>query len=131
MLCLPEAQIAGPSASLADLWFHTALQEADKDARYSENSCVKGPPGVRFYAGAPLIGSDGLRYGTLCVIDFKVRKFPPPLYNTLANFAELVVRELERDKVRIDSEAAIARPADWKPESLSTTRLCLLRSSKR
>ena len=93
---LPGFMVAGPTAPPPLGW----LQDASNDARFSENVYVKGEPGIRFYAGAPLLGSDGARYGTLCVVDFKPRSFPAGLYNTLLNFAELAVRELERDKVR-------------------------------
>eukprot|EP00439_Symbiodinium_sp_Y106_P036463 s903_g4.t1 len=57
-----------------------------------------GPPHFRFYAGAPLVGSRGERYGTLCVADFVPRSFKAEQYALLCNFAALVVEELERNK---------------------------------
>ena len=75
------------------------VEDAVQDARFSRNDGVISDPHMRFYAGAPLIGADGFRYGTLCVVDFRPRSFPAGLYNTLMNFAELVVREMERDRV--------------------------------
>lgn len=66
------------------------------DARFSENMFIKTEPHLRFYAGAPLVGSTGHRYGTLCILDIKPRSFPSDLLNTLVNFAELATRELEQ-----------------------------------
>jgi len=38
---------------------------------------VAGAPGVHFYAGVPLLGTDRKAFGTLCVIDVKPRRFSP------------------------------------------------------
>jgi sigma-B regulation protein RsbU (phosphoserine phosphatase) len=45
-----------------------------KDDRFRENPLAQSDPGVRFYAGIPLELKDGLRVGTLCVIDHKPNK---------------------------------------------------------
>lgn len=41
-----------------------------------------------------------MRAGTLCVFDFKPRTFPAAHYTMLSHFAEILVRELERELVR-------------------------------
>lgn len=74
------------------------IEDSQKDARVSLNPFVIGPPYFRFYAGAPLVGSQGERYGTLCVADFKPRAFSAEKYALLVNFAALAVEELERNK---------------------------------
>jgi diguanylate cyclase (GGDEF)-like protein/PAS domain S-box-containing protein len=60
---------------------HTILQpdtlivaDALQDARFAHNPLVVGEPGIRFYAGLPLETRDGLRLGSLCVIDRSPRK---------------------------------------------------------
>lgn len=58
-----------------------AMQQSDimtvpdtlDDPQFAENPLVLGAPNIRFYAGAPLIGPDGTRWGALCVIDRQPR----------------------------------------------------------
>ncbi len=45
------------------------ILDAEKDTRFSANALVTGPPGVRFYAGQPLISDEGAPLGALCVVD--------------------------------------------------------------
>lgn len=75
------------------------VEDALQDERFAENRYVKGAPHIRFYAGCPLVGSMGHRYGTLCILDFVPRHFTAEQYLTLCHFAELATRELERDAV--------------------------------
>ncbi|KAF5838512.1 GAF domain-like protein [Dunaliella salina] len=67
------------------------------DARFKDNALVAGPPGIRFYAGCPLVASNKMRYGSLCIIDKEPRTFTADNCQMLSNLAEMVVRELEKE----------------------------------
>jgi EAL domain-containing protein (putative c-di-GMP-specific phosphodiesterase class I) len=45
------------------------VPDARADPRFADNALVTGPMGLQFYAGAPVIGRDGLPLGALCVLD--------------------------------------------------------------
>lgn len=49
------------------------IPDATLDARFAHNPLVTGEPGIRFYAGMPLIARGGQPLGTLCVIDTAAR----------------------------------------------------------
>ncbi|KAK9915712.1 hypothetical protein WJX75_003037 [Coccomyxa subellipsoidea] len=76
------------------------VTDATEDERFMENPLVTGAPHIRFYAGAPLVTSNGMRLGSLCVIDKEPRHLDAEQLMVLANFAEVVVREIEKDIAR-------------------------------
>jgi CheY-like chemotaxis protein len=45
------------------------IPDTRKDWRFKDNAQVTGMPHIRFYAGAPLVCSEGYRLGTLCIMD--------------------------------------------------------------
>jgi diguanylate cyclase (GGDEF)-like protein/PAS domain S-box-containing protein len=49
------------------------ISDASRDALFADNPLVTGPPGVRFYAGVPLISPDGFALGTLALMDLAPR----------------------------------------------------------
>lgn len=71
------------------------IDDARLDARFADNPLVTGDPNVRSYAGVPLLTPDGYNVGVLCAIDDKVRTFTPGEVDILANFARIVMNELQ------------------------------------
>ncbi len=76
----------------------TALMEVEDtflDARFADSPLVTGDPKIRFYAGKPLITSDGYVLGTLCVIDDKPRRLTDAQRDGLSRLAQVVIDLLE------------------------------------
>ncbi len=66
------------------------------DDRFACNPFVQCEPGMRFYAGAPLIDRDGFNLGTLCLLDSVPRDpLTAEQQATLVDLAAMVVDELE------------------------------------
>lgn len=66
-------------------------------------------PSVRFYAGAPLIDPDGMRLGSLCVVDMVPRKLSDEQKDALKTLAGEVMSHLRLRKQKIELEANLAR----------------------
>jgi len=72
------------------------VPDTRKDPRFADNPFVQSEPGVRFYAGAPLLTHDGFNLGTLCLLDSRPRtELTADQRATLADLAALVVDELD------------------------------------
>ncbi len=70
------------------------VSDAQKDARFAQNALVTGEPGIRFYAGVPLVMPEGERLGTLCVIDREARSLTAAQRDALVQIADMVVQAL-------------------------------------
>lgn len=72
------------------------IPDTRQDPRLACNPFVQREPGLRFYAGAPLITQDGFNLGTLCLIDIKPRdSLNPEQAELLTDLAAMVMDELE------------------------------------
>lgn len=69
-----------------------------------------GPPNVRFYAGAPIITTENVKLGVLCVFDSRPMAIHQTEARLLANLTELITREIERDLL-IQEQAWMATKA--------------------
>ena len=80
------------------------VADALADVRYARSSWVRGEPGLRFYAGAPLRAATGETIGTLCVLDVTPRVFDAASCGVLQAAADIASAALE-----LRYEAAVAR----------------------
>ncbi|WP_082507934.1 bifunctional diguanylate cyclase/phosphodiesterase [Methylobacterium sp. Leaf113] len=76
------------------------IEDALADPRFAENPLVTGPLGIRFYAGAPLILHQGIRVGTLCLMDSQRRSFSPEQVRQFQDLANIVVAHLRLHEAR-------------------------------
>lgn len=67
--------------------------DASGDSRFATNPLVTGPPGIRFYAGEPIV-ADGEPVGALCVIDSQPRGFTDADRSLLSALGRLAESEL-------------------------------------
>jgi diguanylate cyclase (GGDEF)-like protein len=51
------------------------VPDAPRDPRFADNPLVTGDTHIRFYAGAPILATNGQPLGTLCVMDREPRDF--------------------------------------------------------
>ena len=84
------------------------VRDATLDQRFSDNPLVKADPKIRFYAGMPLVTSDGFPVGALCVIDRIPRDLTGQQRDALRILRDQVVRLLELRRNEMEVKRAIA-----------------------
>jgi signal transduction histidine kinase len=85
------------------------VPDAREDARFAGNPAVAAPGGVRAYAGAPLITSDGFGLGTLCVFDSEPRRFEVEQLQALRALARQVTSQFELRRYAVALAGTTAR----------------------
>jgi signal transduction histidine kinase len=71
------------------------IPDAREDVRFADNPIVTATNGIRFYAGAPLLTTDGFALGTLCVMDTVPRRLDVEQQQALRALARQVTAQLE------------------------------------
>ena len=74
------------------------VKDAASDSRFADNPLVVGEPGIRFYAGSPLVSYEGFAIGTLCVLDRVPRELNPHQRAALAALSDAVIAIMEERK---------------------------------
>ncbi len=80
------------------------ISDAQLDERFIDNPWVTGEPGIRFYAGAPLITPDGHVLGALCVIDREPRQMAVDHQRALQILSGHVMGQLELRRRTLEVE---------------------------
>jgi len=123
----------------AVLW----LEDLRADPRFDGNPFVYGETAMQFYAGAPIVLSNGSKVGALSIIDRRPRPYDPDMAAALEDLAALVGQEWERRRAvrALKASGARARAAnvvlerviDSAPVALVMTdrKLRVLQSSSR
>lgn len=85
------------------------VEDAREDVRFANNPLVNGRPGIRFYAGAPLLTREGLALGSLCAVDVKPHQIDSRQVQALEALARTVVSELELRRTSMELREAAAK----------------------
>ena len=80
-------------AIAGDTLFEVA--DAHQDPRFQTCELVTRDPTVRFYAGMPMVSSNGLRLGTLCVMDRQPKHLSPEQRTALRDLSSLSMALIE------------------------------------
>ncbi len=88
------------------------VPDALADPRFAHNPLVTGEPGIRFYAGAPIVLAGGLRMGTLCVIDRRPRVLSDMQRQVLLELARVVAEGLQQRVLALGRNTALQREAE-------------------
>lgn len=87
-----ERSFCGHTINGGDL---LVVEDAAGDPRFADNPLVSSDPRIRFYAGAPLVTSDGHALGALCVFDRRPRTLTAEQRDALARLGRQCVQLLE------------------------------------
>ncbi|MBS3804972.1 MAG: EAL domain-containing protein [Oleiphilaceae bacterium] len=77
------------------------------DPRFQKSEFVTGPAALRFYAGIPLITSDGHAVGTLCLLDSRANAIEPFDDHNLTLFgelAEIAIKTMELRRTHVEAQ---------------------------
>lgn len=72
------------------------VEDAVNDPRFADNPLVTGEPHIRFYAGYPVLGAQGMALGSLCVLDKEPRRLRERELQALRELAEIASDEIRR-----------------------------------
>jgi anti-sigma regulatory factor (Ser/Thr protein kinase) len=85
------------------------VPDATRHEIFKDNPLVTTEPGIRFYAGAPLITPEGQALGTLCVVDRVPRTLTPAQIDALEALRRQTQAQLELRRNLMDLEAALEK----------------------
>ena len=108
------------------------ISDASQDPRFADCQLVVADPGIRFYAGTPLITADGYLWGTFCIMDDRPRDLTAQQIEAFETLGSLAISLLSDSvtpgapsltPVSADTEAADANPKIFPHEANITLDL--------
>ena len=87
------------------------VTDATQDVRFANNPLVVGTPGIRFYAGVPIMSSGGLALGTLCAIDSIPRTLTADEEGILISLGKLISKEVQLREMVVLARSQMDRSA--------------------
>jgi PAS domain S-box-containing protein len=96
------------------------VQDVRKDRRFANHPLVTGEPGIRFYAGAPLLTPEGQALGTLCVLDQVPRELSEEQKTGLRILSGQVVAQMELRR-NLESLRLLGSAVEQAKESIMIT----------
>ena len=97
------------------------VPDIELDPRFASNPFVRSH-GIRFYAGAPLEVEDGIRLGSVCVVDTKPRSFSNEQEAMLARFARVAGGLLREHGSRLQAQREAATSEERRKELVERTQ---------
>jgi diguanylate cyclase (GGDEF)-like protein/PAS domain S-box-containing protein len=82
------------------------VPDLKEDQRFCDSLLVTGNPGLRFYAGYPLLSGDSSALGSLCIYDFAPRQLTAMQQEALGAVARQIAAHLELKAQRIELRTA-------------------------
>lgn len=86
-------RIKAPCATVAGSGDMLVINDLHEDAFFRDSHLAHS--GVRFYAGAPLITSDGFNLGAMCVLGLEPRTISSTEHDALTDLAAMVMAQIE------------------------------------
>jgi PAS domain S-box-containing protein len=111
------------------------VPDAQADPRFKDFPFVKSGPCIRFYAGVPLLSSDGYALGTLCVLGKEKRDLTSTQAEALRALSRQISRLLEFRRTKNDLirqvesqkeiEQALRESEEFKTRLIETSHDCI------
>lgn len=111
-----------PCAQVAESTEPLVIEDMAANPCYADS--VLGRAGTRFYAGAPLITSDGFGLGALCVLGSEPRQISSTELSALVDLAAMVMAQIELQHAfgRVDPVSGLATRNQFRDDLIDMAR---------